>query len=1202
MKILLLIFLLAPFLTLAQKNQNSLLWKITNTNTKKISYLYGTMHISGRLAFHLGEEFFESIIEVDAVALESNPIIWLDEIFNSEHANDYLGRYGFQYQTYKGFYQDAFKISNPANKKLSKYIQEDHYLSNWMLYRENKSQLDFEEETFLDLFIYQTGKKNNKKVYSLENFPETTQLSKMGSLPDANKKETAAWFDKMTEEKDTRELIENAYRSKNVFLLDSLHNQINTDNFLKYMLDIRNDIMAVKIDSFIQKENISLFIGIGAAHLGGNKGVIQYLRNKGYTVEPMQTTITDKAKEIKESFDKKVTHIAYNHNYNSDLFSLRVPGTMYETPSSDNNQRQFFSPELTNGSYFSVKQISTYNYLFGLNIKDYQLKIDSLLYESIPGNIISKKQIVTNGFNGLDILNRTTNGNYQRYRFVYTPMNAFIFKMGGKKDFVKEQSDGFFDNITIHQQKSHTWSSISSYKGDFSISVPNYYHIKNNDKITSLYNHPELEAYDFESKAYYLVKRSSLHDFSFIEEDNYEMERLIHVFLDDLDMDTNAIIFDYSNIYPTATTFSKTPNGESLNLKIIIKGAYYYLLVCVNANNEDKSRFFNSIEFNPFKYVFPFKNKTDSTLLFSVNSNYLYPTKYSDTYKKAYQIKQKNDQKEKEDESYKSKSESRIYYSENFERISVKCYKYHDYSEYKNIDSLWENEREFYEDVKKLKIRDFKPTTKNGVYTLDISLVDTNSSRLILAKYIIKHGLMYSVKANIDTISPQSEFIHSFFNSFTPFDTLVGQSIFEDKSKLFLKNIYSEDSITKAQALESVQSHINFNDNDFDPMKKIIKSYPFTEKQIDIKKQMITDLGHIDKQDITIFLKDLYAQSEDTAMYQIAILQALTKQTTKKSTTLFLKLLEQDIPLASNNYEVYNIFTPFYDSLNIGTYLFPDLLNYTFVKQYKTPTYALLSELIMANKIKSKRYKKNYKQLLREAKIELKKQISVEQNNLSKNSTNRYRYESFENRGNEDLLNFATILLPFYTKTDVEFFFNKLNSVKDFKFQTDIAVNKARYGIIINDSVWTYLASNLINRSYLYQSLFYNKLIDLFPKQYLDQSLMSESQLYGTNFNVKKDSILFIEKRKISVQNDTGYVYFYKSKKENDDNWYLDLIGLQPLDSTKINITPQVEETRIKIEKYKKLSEIIDDQIETIKLKGHPRANKKGAKGHDWYY
>ena len=47
--ILLVAFSVVTLLTFAQDNQKSLLWKISHKDTEKTSYLYGTMHISGRL-------------------------------------------------------------------------------------------------------------------------------------------------------------------------------------------------------------------------------------------------------------------------------------------------------------------------------------------------------------------------------------------------------------------------------------------------------------------------------------------------------------------------------------------------------------------------------------------------------------------------------------------------------------------------------------------------------------------------------------------------------------------------------------------------------------------------------------------------------------------------------------------------------------------------------------------------------------------------------------------------------------------------------------------------------------------------------------------------------------------------------------------------------------------------------------------------
>ena len=112
------------------KEHKGLLWEITGNGLTETSYLYGTMHVSGRIAFHLGEEFFAGLSAVDAIALESNPIIWLDEIVESPFANNYLGRYAIESQVYKGFYKNAFKIEPPENKDFASSLSSNHFLAN----------------------------------------------------------------------------------------------------------------------------------------------------------------------------------------------------------------------------------------------------------------------------------------------------------------------------------------------------------------------------------------------------------------------------------------------------------------------------------------------------------------------------------------------------------------------------------------------------------------------------------------------------------------------------------------------------------------------------------------------------------------------------------------------------------------------------------------------------------------------------------------------------------------------------------------------------------------------------------------------------------------------------------------------------------------------------------------------------------------
>ena len=73
-------FILIANFTFAQKTNlpkyNSLLWEITGNGLTRPSYLFGTMHVSNKLAFHLSDSFYYALKNVDAVALELNPELW----------------------------------------------------------------------------------------------------------------------------------------------------------------------------------------------------------------------------------------------------------------------------------------------------------------------------------------------------------------------------------------------------------------------------------------------------------------------------------------------------------------------------------------------------------------------------------------------------------------------------------------------------------------------------------------------------------------------------------------------------------------------------------------------------------------------------------------------------------------------------------------------------------------------------------------------------------------------------------------------------------------------------------------------------------------------------------------------------------------------------------------------------------------------
>src|SRR6476620_8898601 len=61
------------------KKYPSLLWEITGPGMKKPSYLFGTMHVSSKMVFHLSDSFYIGLKNADVVALETDMGTWQDD-------------------------------------------------------------------------------------------------------------------------------------------------------------------------------------------------------------------------------------------------------------------------------------------------------------------------------------------------------------------------------------------------------------------------------------------------------------------------------------------------------------------------------------------------------------------------------------------------------------------------------------------------------------------------------------------------------------------------------------------------------------------------------------------------------------------------------------------------------------------------------------------------------------------------------------------------------------------------------------------------------------------------------------------------------------------------------------------------------------------------------------------------------------------
>ena len=126
------------------------------------------------------------------------------------------------------------------------------------------------------------------------------------------------------------------------------------------------------------------------------------------------------------------------------------------------DQQQY--ADMANGSFYMVTRVKTNSLYWGHNTDVVAKKIDSLLYENVPGKILNKTEITKSGYKGYDITSRTRRGDYNRYNIFITPFEVVFFKMGGNGEYIKDGDEArkFFSSIQLREFKKQWMKNFSA--------------------------------------------------------------------------------------------------------------------------------------------------------------------------------------------------------------------------------------------------------------------------------------------------------------------------------------------------------------------------------------------------------------------------------------------------------------------------------------------------------------------------------------------------------------------------------------------------------------------------------------------------------------------------------------------------------------------------------------------------------------------
>ena len=259
--------------------EKSLLWEISGKGLKKPSYLFGTIHLICPADFVLSDSLKSSIEKTGQIALE----IDMDDpglmaamtktmfMSGDKKLTDILSEK--DYNRLNQFYKDSLKMDIAAFGKAKPFM---------MMGPMFNKILGCEPQSY-EVSLMGLAAKQKSEIIGLESIEE--QMAIFDTIPyDKQAGMLINMIEKLPETKREFKGLVELYKKQDLQELYNLtlKSEFGLDGQDEVMLFKRNQNWISRIDKIVHEK--PTFIAVGAAHLGGEKGVIALLRKEGYSV------------------------------------------------------------------------------------------------------------------------------------------------------------------------------------------------------------------------------------------------------------------------------------------------------------------------------------------------------------------------------------------------------------------------------------------------------------------------------------------------------------------------------------------------------------------------------------------------------------------------------------------------------------------------------------------------------------------------------------------------------------------------------------------------------------------------------------------------------------------------------------------------------------------------------------------------------
>jgi uncharacterized protein YbaP (TraB family) len=267
-----------------QKNDNTLLWKVSGNGLKNPSFLFGTFHLLCKEDIHLSDQLKKAMKTSDKIYMEmdmDDPSTMLGGMLYMNMKNDTTLESLYtpeEYQRLKNYFSDTLKMPVMLLQRAKPYFLVALLYPRMM---NCASPVGVEEE------LMKIAKEDKKEIKGLETIQ--FQASVFDSIPyEWQAKELLKNIDSFSIYKSEFETMLDFYKKQQLDSIKSLmgKSESGEEKYDDLLLNNRNKNWVKQLKEIMKNE--SVFVAVGAGHLVGEMGLIKLLKKEGYKVEPLQ--------------------------------------------------------------------------------------------------------------------------------------------------------------------------------------------------------------------------------------------------------------------------------------------------------------------------------------------------------------------------------------------------------------------------------------------------------------------------------------------------------------------------------------------------------------------------------------------------------------------------------------------------------------------------------------------------------------------------------------------------------------------------------------------------------------------------------------------------------------------------------------------------------------------------------------------------